>query len=170
MSLKSIVVDLESVSVASGTVLSQANFKLKGADAALPESVTAFARGIAEQLELEAKAARVVSDAPIKPHLEPAPPVPALSLPVAPAPSRAPVVITAVAAGVALIAAGVLVGIGASTQSQLPPRDSALPPLSQDRAQQLVDGANTAYTGAVISGGAAGALGVAAIILGLTSR
>jgi hypothetical protein len=164
MSLKSILVDLEAVSAKSGTVLGQANFKLKGPDAPLPESLTVFARGLAEQLALEAKPTPV--DAPLQPVLEPTL-APALVLPVA-APSRAPVVITAVGAGVALVAAAVLIGVGASTQAQLPPRDSTLPPLSLERAQQLVDGANGAYTGAAIAGGAAGALGVTALILAVT--
>lgn len=165
MSLKSIVVDLEAVSAKTGTVLGQANFKLKGPDAPLPESLTLFARGLSEQLELEAKPAPV--DAPLKAVLEPPPPPPSLVIPVA-APSRAPVVVTAVGAGVALVAAAVLIGVGASTQAQLPPRESTLPPLSLERAQQLVDGANGAYTGAAIAGGAAGALGVTALILAVT--
>ncbi len=170
MSLKSIVVDLEAASTATGTVLSQTNFKLKGPDAALPDAVVLFARGIAEQLDLEAKARKRLADAPLEPRLAPALPAPELLVPIAPAPSRVPVVISAVAAGAALIAAAVLVGVGAAQQGELPPRDSNKPALSPERAQQLVDGANGAYTGAAIAGGAAGALGLTAIILGVTAR
>lgn len=168
MSLKSIVVDLEGVSVASGTVLSQTNFKLKGADAPLPESVTTFARGVREQLELEAKTRQL--DAPVKVQLEPPPPTPSLVLPDEAPRSRGPVMITTIAAGAALVAAVVLFGVAAGQQSQLPPRDSMLPPLSRERAQELVDGSNTAYTGAAIAGGAAGALGITTLILGVTSK
>ncbi len=169
MSLKSIVIDLEAVSTASGTVLGQANFKLKGPDAPLPDSVTAFARAIGEQLALEAKARDFVADAPLKAMLEP-PPEPALTIPLAPSPSRTPVIISAVGAGAALVAAIILFGVGSSAQSKLPPRDSMLAPLPRDQAQQLVNDANTAYTGAAIAGGAAGAIGLAAILAGVTSK
>ena len=170
MSLKSIVVDLEGVSVASGTVLSQTNFKLKGVDAPLPESVATFARGIGEQLGLEAKMKTKTIDAPVKAQLEPPPPAPALVLPEEAPRSRGPVMITTIATGAALVAAVVLFGVAAGQQNQLPPRDSMLQPLSRERAQQLVDGANTAYTGAAIAGGAAGALGITTLILGVTSK
>ena len=173
MSLKSVIVDLEAVSVATSTVLAQANFKVKAADSTLPDTVPTFARAIGEQLGAEAKAAleaKRAADAPVKVQLEPPAPAPVVVLPVAPAPSRLPVVLTAVGAGVALITAAVLVGVAVSTQSQLPPRDSTREPIPLDRAQQLVDGTNTAYTGAVIAGGAAGALGVTALILGVTSK
>jgi len=172
MSLKSVIVDLEAVSVTSSTVLAQANFKVKAIDSTLPESVPAFARAIGEQLAAEAKAAleaKRAADAPVKVQLEP-PPATVVVLPPAPLPSRAPVVLTVVGAGAALIAAAVLVGVGVSTQSQLPPRDSSRDPISRDRAQQLIDGTNTAYTGALIAGGAAGALGLTALILGVTSK
>jgi hypothetical protein len=171
MSLKSIVVDLEGVSVASGTVLGQTNFKLKGADAPLPESVAAFARSVREQLEAEMKARQLALDAPVKPVLEPAAPTaPGVEVPLTNPPTKRPVMITTIAAGAALIAAVVLFGVGASQQAQLPPRESMLPPLAPERAQELVDGANTAYTGAAIAGGAAGGLAITAIILGVTSK
>ena len=171
-SLKSIIVDLEGISVASGTVLAQTNFKLKGADAPLPESVTAFARSLGEQLALEAKArAMLALDAPKKPVLEPsASAEPGVEVPLTTPPRRGPVVFTTIAAGAALIAAVVLWGVGAGQQAQLPPRDSMRTPLPPERAQQLVDGANTAYTGAAIAGGAAGGLALTAIILGATSK
>ncbi|MDP2271799.1 MAG: hypothetical protein Q8K32_13755 [Archangium sp.] len=170
MSVKSIVVDLEGVSVASGTVLGQTNFKLKNADAPFPESVTTFARGLGQQLEAEKKARQLALDAPVKPVLEPAEMQQVEVVPLAAAPTKGPVMVTSIAAGAALIAAVVLFGVGASQQAQLPPRESMLPPLAPERAQQLIDGANTAYTGAGIAGGAAGGLAVTAFILGVTSK
>lgn len=170
MSLKSIIVDLEAVSTASGTVLSQTNFKLKGPDGVLPQTVTVFAHGIEEQLEAEAKLKRLAVDAPTRTVLEPPPPTPSLNVPLTPSPSRTPVTIASLGAGAALVAAIVLFGVGASQQSQLPPRESMLTALAPERAQQLVDGANTAYTGSAIAGGAAGALGITAIILAVTSK
>jgi hypothetical protein len=168
MSLKSVIIDLEAVSTTTSTVLAQANFKVKATDASLPDAVSTFARSIGERLD-EAK--KIVADAPVKVQLEPPAPPPPLEvvIPVTP-PSRAPLVLTAVGAGVALVASAILVGVGASTQAQLPRRDSTADALPLDRAQQLVAGANTAYTGAVIAGSAAGALGVTALILGLTSK
>jgi hypothetical protein len=174
MSLKSVIVDLEAVSAATGTVLAQANFKVKPAETALPESVNAFAHSIEEQLEVERRAAleaKRVPDAPLKVELVPPPTTPlAVVLVPAASPSRAPVVITAVAAGAALIASAVLVGVAVSTQAQLPPRDSTRDPLPLDRAQQLVQDANTAWTGALVAGSAAGALGLTALILGVTTK
>ncbi len=172
MSLKSVIVDLEAVSAATSTVLAQANFKVNLTDTSLPETAAAFAGAIGEQLEAEARAARdakkAAADAPVLVKLEPV--EAAVVVPMTPPPSRAPVVLTAVGAGVALVTAAILVGVGASTQAQLPPRDSTREPVSIERAQQLVDGVNSAYSGALVAGGAAGALGFTTLILGLTSK
>ena len=173
MSLKSIIVDLEAVSTSSGAVLAQANFKVKPTDVSLPDAVGSFARSLGEQLDAEARAAleaKRVADAPVKVALlPPLADVPVVTFPATP-PSRAPIVITGVAAGVALVASAVLLGVALSTQAQLPPRDSTRDPISLEQVQRLVEGANTAYTGALIAGGAAGALSLTAIILGVTSK
>jgi len=121
------------------------------------------------QLEAETKAATpVVSDAPLKaPALEPVPPPAVVVLPPMPVRSNTPVVLTAVGAGVALVVGAVLVGVGASTQAKLPARDSSSPPIDAATAQRLVAETNTAYSGAVVAGGAALGLGVTALILGV---
>lgn len=159
---RQIAIDLETISVRTATSIDQRWFgwKTKQPIGSISALIAEGARGIA----LKVLADRP-SDAPKQVTLTPNPVV-APPLVIAHSPpqvSRVPELITGGAAVALGIAAAVLSGIAVDQQSRL----AAEPPysLTLEQATARRDAANTTFTAAAISGGAAGGLAIAFLTL-----
>ncbi len=166
----SITVDIEVVSTQTGAQLAQYTWKWKrGAERALADGLQVLARNLAAPIVAHQNAV-TQSDAPVKDSLvlvlTPLP-KPELS---ANQPSRAPVVVTAVGAGAALIACAVFTGVAVANHGELPPVGSGRELIPLARAEQLRDAANGAYTGAAVAGGVAAGLAVTSLVLWLVTK
>ncbi|MBL8940505.1 MAG: hypothetical protein JNM69_38525 [Archangium sp.] len=158
MVLKTVVLDLEAVSVKTGNAFGQTTLRVKETQLEQPLGLQDFTKSLVEQLSLEQ-----AEPAPPPPAVVAAPVVPVLvvtPLPPASAPSRTGPIASFIGAGAFAVAGGTMALLGISRGSTL--RDGMARPLPE--ALQLRDEGNTFFSLAFASAVLAAALVTAGIV------